>query len=214
MCMNIVNGILEDVKSCNFIVDLIPKTNKSSRPAYPMVPTGITIHNPGNAHLASQITKYVDNTENTVSWHFSIGKGIVYQELPINENAWHAGDGKEGLGNRYTIACEIEENEEATATAVKFLSELIKALEWSNDPNVFHTHKEWSKKNCPRYLLGKWDQFVNDIINYEKHWAQDNFDFYNEHIGTMLDTDLNSVITAGRYVTLRVSEYKKLHGLD
>jgi len=212
--MDIKNGLLYNVESCKFIIDLIPPSNATSRPGYHMIPTGITIHNPGNAHRADQITKYVDDTKNTVSWHFSIGKGVVYQELPINENAWHAGDGKNGIGNRYTISCEIEENEEATQTAIAFLSELTECMGWKGDKDIFFTHQHWSGKFCPRYLMSDWDEFVDKIVNHGTHWADKLYDFYNKYIGTMHDKRFDAPLTRGESLALKVGEYKKIHGME
>ena len=43
---------------------------------------------------------------------FTVDDKEIYQHLPLNENAWHAGDGAEGTGNRESIAIEIAVNED------------------------------------------------------------------------------------------------------
>lgn len=219
--MRIEDGILYDVTSCNFIVDLIPIYNKTSRPGIWMEPVFFTIHNPGNAHRADQITEYVDETQNTVSWHFSVGKGVVYQELPINEIAWHASDGRNGPGNRKTIALEIEENEEATRTAIAFLRELAEALGWGMSEDIFKTHKDWSGKNCPRYLLPQWDSFVQNVIGHKGTFADDDDHWSEEKIEKAVDYELmagypdgtfrpEGTVKRGELATVAVNIYESL----
>lgn len=92
----IEKGIIKEdnIYGVPFKVDLIPKENKTSRPALTMTPTSITVHETDNEAQSADArmhTKYVDNTRNYVSWHFTVDDGIIIQELPIIENAWHAG---------------------------------------------------------------------------------------------------------------------------
>ncbi|MDA3845497.1 MAG: N-acetylmuramoyl-L-alanine amidase [Vallitaleaceae bacterium] len=92
----IKGGIIQEteIHGTPFKVDLIPAENKSSRPALPMTPTSITVHETDNEDQTADArmhTIYVDNTRNYVSWHFTVDDNIIIQELPIIENAWHAG---------------------------------------------------------------------------------------------------------------------------
>ncbi len=155
------DGILKSYKG-SFKIDLIPKSNKTSRPQHKMNPKHITIHNTGNPGASAEAnSNYVDNSSDYVSWHFTIGNGIVMQELPIDESSWHAGDGKSGEGNRNSIAIEIAEVDGAYETAVEFIKELMEYMKFSTDDIV--PHKKWSGKNCPRNILPKWDEFLDEI---------------------------------------------------
>ncbi|HBD63503.1 MAG TPA: hypothetical protein DC038_03605 [Clostridiales bacterium] len=161
--MQIKDGIVTQLDGISIIQHLIPVSNKLARPQYPMKPEYITIHNTGNpgaSALANSI--YVDTVNSYTSWHFTVGHGEVYQELPITESAWHAGDGAEGTGNRKSIGIEIAEVDRAEETAIKFIAQLIKATGISIDKVVPHRH--WSGKNCPRLVLPHWDKFIADII--------------------------------------------------
>lgn len=92
--MLLKDGIVTQLDGISIIHHLIPVSNKLARPQYPMSPEYITIHNTGNpgaSALANSI--YVDTVDINKSWHFTVGPGEVYQELPITESAWHAGDG-------------------------------------------------------------------------------------------------------------------------
>ena len=89
--------------------DFIPIENKTSRPRYAMKPQYITIHNTGNSSKganAEMHTQYVDNTPEYLSWHFTVDDKNIFQDLPLDETAWHAGEG-EGDGNMKSIGIEI-----------------------------------------------------------------------------------------------------------
>lgn len=157
--MKIVNGILTQC-SLPFEIHLIPKENKTSRSQLELIADSITVHNIGNKSTASQNTIYIDKAYTRyASWHFTIGDGIIYQELPINEVAWHAGDGYKGQGNRTSIAIEVVETKEAEELAIKFIAMLSEYLGITN----IVPHKHWSGKYCPRIILPHWKDFIEKI---------------------------------------------------
>lgn len=160
--VKIEGGIITHLDGIQIIQHLIPVSNTFARPRYSMEAEYITIHNTGNlgaSALANSI--YVDNVADYVSWHFTIGPGEVYQELPITESGWHAGDGEKGTGNRKSIGIEIAEVDGAEETAIKFVAQLIKATGISINNVVPHRH--WSGKYCPRLILPHWDEFIDNI---------------------------------------------------
>lgn len=157
--IKIVNGIITE---CSLPVrqHIIPTSNKTSRPQLKLIPESITVHNVGNNTTAKQNTEYIDKAyDRYASWHFTIGDGVIYQELPINEVAWHAGDGSKGPGNRTSIGIEVIETEEAETMAINFIKILKKELGIS----IIVPHKHWSGKNCPRKILPHWKEFVGRI---------------------------------------------------
>ena len=159
--MNFKDGILTE-SSVKFVKHLIPVTNKTSRTQNKMIPKHITIHNTANPNVSAlNNSKYVDTAKGYVSWHFTVGDGVVYQELPINENAWHAGDGSKGEGNRQSIAIEVAEVDGAYETAIIFVKELIAYLGFTT--NDIYPHKHWSGKDCPRLILPIWDKFISQL---------------------------------------------------
>jgi len=160
--LKIEKGIVTELDGIKIIQHLIPISNKTARPQYPMDPTYITIHNTGNSGASALAnSKYVDTVNSYTSWHFTVGQGEVYQELPITESAWHAGDGATGTGNRKSIGIEIAEVDGAEETAIKFVAQLIKATGIGIDNVV--PHKHWSGKYCPRLILPHWDGFINNV---------------------------------------------------
>jgi len=56
----------------------------------------ITVHDTGDLSMsAAQWSAYESSGNDTrqVSWHFTVGEDAIYQQLPIDETAKHAGDG-------------------------------------------------------------------------------------------------------------------------
>lgn len=165
-------GIIQDttINGVPFKVDLIPTSNKTSRPAYKLDPTSITVHNTGNSRKGADAeahTKYVDNTTAYVSWHFTVDDKQIIQELPTTENAWHAGDGGKGPGNRTSLSIEICENEgvnwkQARANAIDLIIYLMRETGIMLGSVV--PHQKWSGKKCPHIILAEgWTNFIDDI---------------------------------------------------
>ena len=124
-------------------------TNFSGRESYYMTPKYITIHNFGTDASALAVTNYVDNTSEVKSWHFTVGKEAIYQEMSVFKNGWHCGDGINGVGNRQSIGIEVEENLESMLNAVRlvvYLRQHLGKLE-------IKFHQDWSGKYCPRWIL-------------------------------------------------------------
>lgn len=191
----IKNGIIQDkeIKGVKVLIDLIPKTNNYGRPAYDMSPTSITIHETANKRKGADAkahTEYVDNVSNYVSWHFTVDDKEIYQEIPINENAWHAGDGGKGKGNRTSIAIEICVNEDGDFEKAKENTRiLVQYLMQETGIKNIVPHKHWSGKNCPMNILSSgWDEFLNwlhvdidkdneyDIIKSERDYYKQKFE--------------------------------------
>ncbi|AHL70872.1 N-acetylmuramoyl-L-alanine amidase [Bacillus pumilus] len=149
------------------IQDFIPRSNKN-RPGNYMKPLYITVHNTANtakgANAASHAT-FVKRSSTGVSWHYTVDENVIYQHLPLNENGWHAGDGR-GTGNMKSIGIEICENADGNfEKAVENAQWLIRQLMTEQGilfANVV-PHKHWSGKECPRKLLNRWDSFKAGI---------------------------------------------------
>lgn len=146
--------------------------NTKARCGYSLVPRYITIHNTANTAAtatAKAHAQYMNGSgkNKEVSYHYVVDDKEIYQLIPDNEVAWHAGDGGRGTGNRQSLAIEICENEggdllTATNLAVKLTKYLMDRY---NIPisNVVQ-HNYWSGKNCPnRIRKGQpysWGEFL------------------------------------------------------
>ena len=148
-----------------------------ARPAYPMDATGVTIHNTGSSASAKNHMLYMTQNggfNSTTSYHFVIDDIDCYQLLPLNENAWHAGDGALGAGNRKTIAievCECGDIKKAHDRAAELTAYLLKQIGGSAQHNVFQ-HAQWMAKDCPRLLRSgrpySWSTFLDKVTQFMK----------------------------------------------
>lgn len=157
----------------NIIKDFISK-GRRNRPGYSMTPKFVTIHNTGNKNKgadAAMHARYIKNLSGTTSWHFTVDDKSIYQHIPTNENAWHAGDGKYGTGNRQSIGIEICMNEgidqlKAEENAAKLTAYLLKL--YNLNISAVKKHQDWSGKYCPSVLIssGRWNEFISDVQKY------------------------------------------------
>lgn len=101
-----------------------------------------------------------------VSWHFTVDDHNIYQHLPCEESAFHAGDGS-GDGNRKSIGIEICTNSDgsilgATDLAIALVKELM--AKYNIPVSNIKQHNYWSGKNCPSQLRANipysWNEFL------------------------------------------------------
>ena len=131
---------------------------------YAMQPTRIVVHNTYNDASARNEIAYMISNNDECSFHFAIDDKEVVQGIPLNRNAWHAGDGN-GKGNREGIAVEIcysksggERFIKAEKLAAKFIAQLLKERGWGL--NKVTKHQDYMDKYCPHRTLDMgWDRF-------------------------------------------------------
>lgn len=148
--------------SAPYRIDHIPKnTPKNRRPGKKMEPQYITIHATANEKSTAQNERaWLTNPSNniTASWHIVVDEREAIEAIPLNEVAWHAGDGN-GQGNTASIGIEICESGNYAKTvenAIKLVAQMLHERGWGIDR--LRRHFDWSKKNCPRLMNadGKW----------------------------------------------------------
>lgn len=128
----------------------------------------ITIHETGNASRgagAKAHASYLRNTTDKVSWHYTVDDGTVYQHLPDNESAYHAGDGANGPGNAQSIGIEICVNADGDFDAAcKNAAWLVGKLMREHGIPIGNVkqHYDWNGKDCPKNIrhTGKWEVFI------------------------------------------------------
>lgn len=131
---------------------------------YTMDATRIVVHNTSNDASARNGIAYMTSNNAECSFHFAIDDKEVVQGIPLNRNAWHAGDGN-GKGNREGIAVEIcysksggERFIKAEKLAAKFIAQLLKERGWGL--NKVTKHQDYMDKYCPHRTLDMgWDRF-------------------------------------------------------
>lgn len=168
-----------------YIVNHIPATSKK-RPGLKLTPKYLTIHSTANEKsTASNERNWLTNPVNTneTGWHICVDEKEAIEVIPLNEVAWHAGDGKNGSGNKQSIGIEICESGDRKKTLQNAAVLVADLLEKFNLPlSAVKQHYDWSGKNCPRILrVGqKWSDFVDNVkmacSNATPKWKTDIID--------------------------------------
>ena len=139
---------------------------------YKMTPKYITVHNTDNDASAENEIAYMRRNNLQTSFHVAIDDKEVIYAVPFDRNAWHAGDGGRGKGNRQSIGVEIcysasggKRFDEAEKNAAKWIAKELKSRNWGIDR--VKRHKDWSGKNCPKRTMARgWQRFL-DMIKSE-----------------------------------------------
>ena len=122
----------------------------------------ITVHNTGNPNsTADSERRYLDNQANTsnTAWHIVVDNKQAIEAIPLNQIAYHAGDGRNGTGNMYSIGIEIcESGSKAEMNAIELIADLL--IKKGLGVECVVPHKHWTGKNCPRLILPHWDRFI------------------------------------------------------
>lgn len=155
----------------NIIKRLVDPSKYNVKCPYTMNPTRIVVHNTSNSASASSEINYMISNNNKVSYHFAVDDKEVIQGIPLDRNAWHAGDGSTGIGNREGISIEIcysKNNSDlpkfmkAEENAAKLIAQLLKERNW--DISKVTKHQDYSGKYCPHRTLDMgWKRFLNMV---------------------------------------------------
>jgi N-acetylmuramoyl-L-alanine amidase len=150
---------------------LVPKSVTRTRPGIAMNPTYITIHETDNTDKGANALAHAKLNYNggmkeyQASWHFSVDDKSIYQSIPTNEVAWHAGN---TTGNYNSIGIEMCVNvdgdyEKTLQNTIWLVAHLMKKHNIPLSKVVQHNH--WTGKHCPRKLRdsGRWSWFKQQI---------------------------------------------------
>lgn len=162
--MATVNGV-------EYVVKDLPSGKLTLKASYPMKAKGYTLHNTYNDASAENEIGHMQRNDSSISFHFAVDNKMVIQGLPLNRNGWHAGDGRNGYGNRNTYGVEIcysksggERYDKAETNAIKFVAHGLYENGW--DVSKVWKHKDWSGKNCPHRILARsrgWEGIIKAI---------------------------------------------------
>lgn len=146
----------------------VPRSKYSIKCPYSMKPRYLTIHNTGNKAPASNEISYMRSNRSSTSFHWAVDDREAILGVPMNRNAWHAGDGS-GTGNRASIGIEIcyetgslSKFKKAEENAAILAAAILDVYNW--DISRVKRHKDWSGKQCPgRTMKLGWSRFKNMI---------------------------------------------------
>ena len=131
----------------------------------------VTIHNTANKASAQAERDYLDSRRDRkhISFHYAVDENEAIRIVPHGQHAWHAGDGRNGKGNRESVAIEICRStctgerdalyRRSEANAVRLAAWLLEEL--GLGVADLRTHWDWSRKNCPHRILDekRWERF-------------------------------------------------------
>jgi N-acetylmuramoyl-L-alanine amidase len=200
----------------SYIIDHIPKTTANNRrPAIAMTAETITIHNTGNPRSTARAERnWLVSPQNSrqASYHIVIDDKETIECLPLNEVAWHAGDGR-GNGNMKSIGIEICESGDYAKTlerATELVAKMLRERRWGTDR--LRRHWDWSKKICPRLMYDNgtwkgWTDFMSKVENELNpladlsHWAKDAW-LWAIKEGLIDGKDPKGIITREQLITI------------
>ncbi len=147
----------------------MPQNMYSIKCPHTMTPTRIVVHNTANDASARNEIKYMQGNNKQVSFHIAVDDIEAVQGVPLDRNAWHAGDGANGTGNRQGIAIEIcysksggAKFEAAERNAAELIAQLLKERGWGIDKVT--KHQDYSGKYCPHRTLDMgWQRFLDMV---------------------------------------------------
>ena len=148
---------------------LITKNQYSLKCPYKMTPTRIVVHNTANDASAANEIEYMQSNNKQTSFHYAVDDIEVIQGIPLDRNTWHAGDGRNGKGNREGISIEICYSKSggsrfilAEKRAAKLIAEILDQKGW--DISKVTKHQDYSGKYCPHRTLDMgWNRFLKMI---------------------------------------------------
>ena len=151
--------------------NLVASENYGIKCPYLMTAEFIVVHNTANDATAQNEVAYMIGNKNQVSFHYAVDDQEVVQGIPINRNAWHAGDGN-GEGNRKGISIEIcysksggTRFDQAEKNAAHFIATLLRERGWGIEK--VKKHQDFRNKYCPHRTLDKgWNGFIQMIKSY------------------------------------------------
>jgi N-acetylmuramoyl-L-alanine amidase CwlA len=183
----------------NIIRNLVSLSKYGIKCPYEMDAEFIVVHNTYNDAPARNEIAYMIGNNQTVSFHYAIDDKEIVQGIEENRNAFHAGDGATGDGNRKGIAIEICYSESggerfiaAEKLAAKFIAFKLNEKGWGIDK--VKKHQDFNGKYCPHRTLDMgWNRFLdmieaelkNDIKYFsdvpQDAWYADSVNYCKEH---------------------------------
>ncbi len=178
----------------NIIRDFVSEDKYNLKSPYNMEPQFVVIHNTANDASAANEGAYMKSSSYATSFHYAADDMECRQFLPESRNAFHAGDGSLGQGNRYGISIEIcysksggDRFAAAEDNAARLTADILMRYGWGIDK--VKKHQDFSDKYCPHRTLDLgWDRFLRKVEYYmaafkdtQGHWAQKHIEKLHEY---------------------------------
>ena len=147
----------------------MPEAKCALKCPYKMKAEFVVIHNTANDASAVNEIRYMQSNDNEVSFHFAVDDKQAVQGVSLDRNAWHAGDGGKGIGNRKGIGIEICYSKsggdrfiKAERKAAELVANILRENGWGID--AVRKHQDFSGKYCPHRTLDMgWERFLGMV---------------------------------------------------
>ncbi len=145
--------------------------NDSRKFGTSMNPDRIVFHNTANTASALNEVTYLNSSNNTssTSFHFAVDDVGVYQAIPTNVYAHHAGNlevNKKSIG--VEIAKSLSNDVKVKDKAIFNAQKLIRLLQMEYDITNLYTHYDITGKHCPHDIIDRYgvDRFLRELQSY------------------------------------------------
>lgn len=193
----------------NIIQNLVQPNDYELKCPYKMTPEFIVVHNTANDASARNEIAYMKQNRLSTSFHFAVDDKEIIQGIPLDRNAWHAGDGGSGVGNRKGIGIEIcysksggQRFVDAEKKAVELIRHLLDKYGWGVDK--VKKHQDFSGKYCPHRTLDMgWTRFVDMIGDKDNN---SDISVYQHMLGSTI------ILRKGLITAVGACELNKIEG--
>lgn len=168
----------------------MPQSKYALKCPYDMNAEEICVHNTANDAKARNEASYMIGNNYSTSFHVAVDDVEVVEIIPFNRNAFHAGDGRSGKGNRTSIGIEIcysksggDRFDAAEENAAAYIALLLRERNWGIER--VKRHYDYSNKYCPHRTMDLgWSRFLDKI---KKHLDAQNTVSENKDEGGSLE---------------------------
>lgn len=223
-----------DVSDIKIDKKLVDKKYKSTRPGTLRDKIDwIVIHDTGNNKPTAtglNHAQYITTSNPGVSWHYTIDESLIYQHIPDNEVAYHAGDGLRPTGTKWYSSTYKKTNygggnyngigiETCVYNGIDYLETVVttaklaaKLLYQYNLPiESLKRHYDFSGKNCPTVLINS--NYFKDLVTLTSYYLEAYTIFQNVEIEYIVDNELkkyisNDGIVSNEIIHQKVIDYK------
>lgn len=155
--------------------ELIPQ-DSGGRPGIEREVKYVVIHETANTSQGADAQAHSaylqDGGDGSTSWHYTVDDHQIYQHMPDNEVAWHAGDQlQRNGGNQNGIGVELCVNEDGDfektfQNAAKLTAYLLG--EYRLDISAVKQHYDFNEKDCPQTIRheNRWQEFLDTVQGY------------------------------------------------
>ena len=205
-----------DVEELNIDSKLVDAKYKNTRPGITRDKIDwIVIHDTGNNKIGAtglNHSNYIQNSNPGVSWHYTVDEEYIYQHIPDNEVAYHAGDGLRPTGTKWYSNKYNKTNygggnlngigiETCVYNGIDYLETIVttaklaaKLLYQYNLPiESLKKHYDFSGKNCPQVLINSY--YFTEFRNLTSYYLEAYKLFKDVDVEYICDENIKQYIT-------------------